>query len=87
MTFYVEQVGLGELRVHSSRYCENIKSQGALTEKDVPTYDVGQAARVVRREVGLASVGQCGVCGGSYQPSGTGGYSGGGNIEEEEIQA
>ena len=87
MIFYIEQVGLGEMHVHSTRYCQKVKSQSALAEKDVPTYDVRQAARVVGREVGLATVRACGACGESYSPSGTGGYSGGGSIEEEEIQA
>jgi len=88
MVFYIEQVGLGELCVHSSRYCDGIKSQGSLTEKEVPTYEVGQAARVVQREAGLATVRQCGVCGGGYRPSyGGGGYSHGGIEEEEPLQA
>jgi hypothetical protein len=84
MTFYIEQLGLCELRVHSTLYCENIKSRGTLTEKEVSTTSVGEAARVVRREAGLVSVLGCGVCGGSYRPSGTGGSTGGGHIEEEE---
>jgi len=87
MTFYIEQSGLGELRVHSSLYCSDIKSRGTLTEKEVSTTSVGEATRVIRREAGLGSVWECGVCGGSYRPSGTGGYSGGGSMEEEELQA
>jgi hypothetical protein len=87
MTFYIEQSGMGELRVHSTLYCSDIKSRDTLTEKEVSTTSVGEATRVIRREAGLASVWECGVCGGSSRPSGTGGYAGGGSMEEEEIQA